>query len=103
MEQPQNTKPTGPMRILRRWLAMLAELPLLRHEPLMTDDDCDAAGDIIYLRGLLDEILAECERASSLWPDCTYPQLRPIPAEWSAALDAALILVANDFVTELAA
>ena len=35
-----------------------AELPVKQAEPVMSDDDTEAHGDILYMRGLLEELTA---------------------------------------------
>lgn len=80
---------TGPMRILRKWARRWHhELPTLQLPPTMTDDDVDFWGDILYFRGLLDDIAGQCTLDT---------RLAPIPSGMSTALDAALILAAHDF------
>ncbi|ORW20936.1 hypothetical protein [Mycobacterium palustre] len=68
--------------------------PPLRLEPTMTDDDVDFHGDMIYVRGLLDDLVEACRLRGH--------RVGPIPAELSAGLDAALILVHHDFVEGIA-
>lgn len=54
----------------RRW----CELPVKQAEPVMSDDDTEAHGDILYMRGLLDELTAakaDLERESKS-PDGRY-------------------------------
>jgi len=79
---------TGPARILRRWRERChrTELPIVTIPAVMDDDDVDAWGDAIYLRGLLDHVAQHCNLRT---------RLRPIPAAWSAELDAALELAST--------
>lgn len=79
----------GPAQILRRWWAHRnnVELPLVAIPAVMDDDDVDSWGAILYFRGLLDHIAERCDVGT---------RLRPIPADMSGALDAALELIRDE-------
>lgn len=78
---------TGPKRILQRWRQRRE--PVLRLDPVMTDDDVDFASDLHYYRDLLDAIHTRSiyERA----PIAAFPTIM------STTLDVALVLVRDDF------
>jgi hypothetical protein len=63
--------------------------PFLRLDPLMSDDDVDFAGDLIYARALLDDLVDDC-----YWLDAQVP---PMPSIMSSSLDLALELVRDAF------
>ncbi len=67
------------------------EIPalVLRLDPVMSDDDVNAWNDILYFRGLTDEIRDECIRTSG--------RLQPLPTILSTTLDLACELVRSGF------
>lgn len=70
--------------------ALVIKAPLQRLAPVMDDDDTDAWGDVLYCRGLLDDIEAECKRTQS--------RIRLDDRAMAATLlDVALELVAREF------
>lgn len=79
----------GSARILGRWWSRRnnVELPLVEIPAVMDDDDTTFWGDVLYFRGLLDHIAERCDVGT---------RLRPIPADMSGALDAALELIRDD-------
>lgn len=79
----------GAVRILSRWWTRRNndELPLVAIPAVMDDDDVTSWGDLLYFRGLLDDIAHRCDLGT---------RLRPIPADISGALDAAIELVRDD-------
>ncbi|WP_459979752.1 hypothetical protein, partial [Mycobacterium avium] len=75
---------TGARRILGRWRPR--ELPIIQLAPVMTDDDCDFWGDMIYLRSLLDDINKRCDLDA---------RIAPLDPVMSTKLDVALDLLTN--------
>jgi hypothetical protein len=55
----------------------------------MTDDDVNFWGDMLYARGILDDLVEDC-RILSL-------RIRPLPSIMSSSLDLALELVRDAF------
>ncbi len=60
MSQPDNTDPSSwsDDKLLRH-AALWMELPELQLKAVMTDQDCRDHGDILYVKGLVDDLAAE--------------------------------------------
>jgi hypothetical protein len=56
---------------------------------LTTDDDVNFWGDMLYARGILDEIVEDCRMLGE--------RIRPLPSIMSSSLDLALELVRDAF------
>jgi hypothetical protein len=55
----------------------------------MSDEDVEFHGDLLYARGILDQIREDCDR--------TDRRIRPMPSIMSSSLDLALELVRDAF------